>query len=362
MRRRGFLAGAAGLVGGGLAAPVAARDVQTRSITHGFSEAFPSTGPGAYAVAAVRDRIVLSRGFGLADLEAPRPLTVDSVVRIASLTKQFTAVATLKLIERGQLTLDGRLERLLPDCPPAWRPITLRQLLSQTSGVSDDLDPLLKHIDDDLTPDQILAVYRDRPLDFEPGTRWRYSNLNYWIIGKLIEVASGGPYAAFVEREVLIPRMTRTRYGDNAAIIAGRAHGYEADGKGGWENARYFSAKLGYAAGGFLSTPRDMATWYGALPDILSPSALALAFTEQTTSDGKPTGYGLGWRLSTLDGVRVAHHGGSTFGFTSYVYYDPARRRFAGVFRNASDDRGEPQAEARQVMQGLLPNVTSGRL
>ena len=353
MRRRGFLAGTAGLLSAGLTTQVAAKSVHPRSVTRGFAEAFPPMGPGAYAIVAERGRIVLSRGFGLADLEAPRPLTADSVVRIASLTKQFTAVATLKLIERGQLALDGRLERLLPDCPPAWRPITLQQLLAQTSGVSDDLELLLKYIDDDLTPDQILAVYRDRPLDFEPGTRWRYSNLNYWIIGKLIEVASGEPYAAFVEREVLTPGMTRTHYGDNAAIIPGRARGYEADGKGGWVNARYFSATLGYAAGGFLSTPRDMATWYGALPDVLSPSALALAFTEQTTTDGKPTGYGLGWRLATLKGVRVAHHGGSTFGFTSYVYYDPAQRRFAGVFRNASDDRGEPQAEARQLMQGL---------
>ncbi len=113
------------------------------------------------------------------------------------------------------------------------------------------------------------------------------------------------------------------------------------DAKGVWVNARYFSTTLGYSAGGFLSTPADLALWYAALSQgqkSLRLPTLALALTEQRTTDGKPTGYGLGWYLSDVDGVRVAHHGGSTFGFESCVYWVLPRRLFVGVFRNFSDE------------------------
>jgi CubicO group peptidase (beta-lactamase class C family) len=317
-----------------------------KAIEQRLAAEYPKGGPGAYAIVAKGGDVLYSHGFGLADIEQNVPWSADSVVRIASLTKQFTAAAVLQLVESGKLGLEDTLAERLPDCPAAWRAITVRELLAQTSGLTDDLSPLLEHIAEDLAPNRILGVYADRPLDFAPGTRWRYSNLNYWILGRLIEIASGESYAGFVARHVLAPGMTRTRYGSNGAVIAGRAHGYEAEPGGAWSNARYFSATLGYAAGGFLSTPHDMAVWYAALSRgaILSPKMLALALTENHTSDGKPTGYGLGWYVSR-DGR--AHHGGSTFGFQSSIIWDPARGLFAGVFKNESDERGEPEEDAR---------------
>jgi CubicO group peptidase (beta-lactamase class C family) len=321
-----------------------------------FQRGYPANGPGATAIAAKDGKILFSRGFGEADLENRVPLTADSVVRIASLTKQFTSVAILLLVERKRLRLDEPLHEMLRDCPAAWRPITIRQLLNQTSGLTDDLSPLYARIATDMTADQLLAVYRPTPLMFKPGAHWHYSNLNYWILGKVIEIAAAEPYAEFVTRHVLVPGMTRTRYGSHGAIITGRAHGYEQDSKSGWVNARYFSATLGYSAGGFLSTPSDMAIWYAALGRgaIIAPGTLALALTEGRTSDGKPTGYGFGWYLSTVNGVRVAHHGGSTFGFQSSVYFVPSRALFVGVFKNSSDARGEPDEDASALLKKLM--------
>jgi len=338
--RRGLIAGAA------LSGPAVAGAGGHRSIARV---------PGVCVIAARAGRIVRAECSGLADLEQSVPLTPGAPMRIASLTKQFTAIAVLRLVHDGALGLADTLGRRLPACPALWRPITLRQLLGQVSGLTDDMRPLLANIASDLTVDQLLALYQNLPLAAAPVQTWRYSNLNYWILGKVVEVASGERYADFVERRVLTPGMTATRYGSYAVIIPGRARGYESDGAGGWVNARYFSDTLGYAAGGFVSSPLDMVQWYAALSrgDLVAPGLLSAALTEGRTSDGKGTGYGLGWYISTLDGLTLAHHGGRTFGFQSYLCWVPSRSLVAAVFENVSDARGEPQARAREALRSL---------
>lgn len=313
---------------------------------------YPPEGSGAYAIVAVGDRVAFSQGYGQANVELHVPLQADSVVRIASLTKQFTSVAILRLVEERKLSLEEPLRDAWRQCPAPWREISLRQLLSHTSGITDDLAPLLAQLKTDLTVDQLLAIYADRPLLTKPGAAWRYSNVNYWILGKVIEIASGTPYADFVARRVLVPRMKQTRYGSHDDLIGGRSAGYEAGPDGQLRNARYFSATLGFSAGGFLSTPRDMAVWYAAMAhgEIISRESIALALTPTRTNDGKATHYGLGWYVENLDGEPVAHHGGSTFGFESYVFWAPSRGIFAGVFKNRSDDQGEPVEDARALL------------
>jgi CubicO group peptidase (beta-lactamase class C family) len=315
--------------------------------------AYPANGPGAFAVAAVGGTIAFAKGYGKANIELHAPFTLDSVVRIASLTKQFTAVAILKLVQDGKLTLDEPLRDAWVDCPGLWCGITIRQLLSHTSGITGDLTPLYPQMKTDLSMDQLLSVYANIPLLSPQGAVWRYSNVNYWILGKVIEIESGRSYANFVAQRVLVPGMTRTRYGSHDALIENRAAGYELGSDGVWVNARYFSATLGYSAGGFVSTPRDMVRWYAALArgDIISRDMLAIALTPSKTNDGKPTGYGLGWYVSDIGGEHVAHHGGSTFGFQCYVYWMPSRAIFTGVFENRSDRIGEPSGAAIALLR-----------
>jgi CubicO group peptidase (beta-lactamase class C family) len=346
------------VIGAALVAPGRAADApgQFAVLEQRFRAEFPADGPGAYVIATRGDRTLFSQGFGLADVENALPLAAESVVRIASLTKQFTAVGILWLVQHRKLGLDSAMGAVWPQCPPVWCAITIRQLLSHTSGITDDLAPLYAHVRDDLTVDELLALYRDTPLLAKPQAQWRYSNVNYWILGKLIEILSGETYAQFITQHVLVAGMNHTRYGSHAAIIMGRANGYEADGKGGWLNARYFSQTLGYSAGGFLSTPTDMALWYGALARgaLVSPKLIRDALSEVRTADGKGTGYGLGWYLSRIRGDQAAAHGGSTFGFQSFVYWLPQHEIFVGVFKNSSDERGEPRDEARAVLDAVV--------
>ncbi len=315
--------------------------------------AYPVNGPGAFAVAAVGDKIAFAKGYGEANTELHAAFTLDSVVRIASLTKQFTAVAILKLVQEGKLRLNEPLHDAWEDCPVLWCGITIRQLLSHTSGITDDLTPLFPQMKTDLSIDQLLSLYTGSPLLSPQGAVWRYSNVNYWILGKVIEIESGQSYANFVVQHVLVPGMTRTRYGSHDALIENRAAGYELSADGVWVNARYFSATLGYSAGGFVSTPRDMMRWYAALTrgEIISNEMIAVALTPSMTNDGKPTGYGLGWYVSDMGGERVAHHGGSTFGFQSYIYWVPSRAIFSGVFENRSDKNGEPSGAAISLLR-----------
>jgi D-alanyl-D-alanine carboxypeptidase len=338
-----------------LVAIVAIGNADARGLDASLRAAYPANGPGAFAVAAVGGKIAFAKGYGEANAELHTAFTLDSVVRIASLTKQFTAVAILKLVEDHKLALDEPLHDAWADCPALWCGITIRQLLSHTSGITDDLTRLYPQMKTDLSVDQLLSVYATSPLLSLPGAVWRYSNVNYWILGKVIETQSGQSYAKFVAQRVLVPGMTRTRYGSHDALIENRAAGHELASDGAWVNARYFSATLGYSAGGFVSTPRDLVRWYAALArgEIISYDMMAIALTSTRTNDGKPTGYGLGWYVSDIAGEQVAHHGGSTFGFQCYVYWVPSNATFAGVFENRSDNNGEPSAAAMALLKML---------
>ena len=276
------------------------------AITGKLESEYPSGGPGAYAIVAEGDEILYSQGFGLADVEQHVSWSADSVVRIASLTKQFTAVAVLQLIRAHKLLIGDRLEKVLPNCPNTWRAITIRELLNQTSGLTGDFSPLERIAMTDIMPDQLLDLYRNRPLDSPPGTKWQYSNLNYWILGKVIEIVSAQSYADYVLSHVLAKGMSRTRYGSHSAIILGRVRGYESDPKSAVINARYFSQTLGFSAGGFLSTPDDMARAItSSSNDCGSRSSTKKSICMPTTPSQGPKQGSNGTSLFTATGART---------------------------------------------------------
>jgi CubicO group peptidase (beta-lactamase class C family) len=310
--------------------------------------------PGGYEIVWQHGRQLFGRAQGFADLENHVPIAGDSVFRIASLTKQFTAVAVLTLIQDGKLSLDDAVGKRFPGCPPRWRDITIGQLLSHTSGITGDFAPLAAHHMEDLTPRELLGLYSDRPVEAKPGTQWAYSNVNYWLLGLVIETLTGEPYQNYVRRRVLEPAgLHDTRYSSYEEIISRRAKGYVNSG-GQWRNAPYFSETLSYSAGAFLSTPRDMAQWYEALSQgrIVSRKLLDLALTPARTMDGKVTRYGLGWFASEFGGHRAGSHGGTSVGFTSYVIWIPDLDLFVGKFQNC--DGAEPKAAAEGLLRETL--------
>ncbi|TVP53823.1 MAG: class A beta-lactamase-related serine hydrolase, partial [Gemmatimonadales bacterium] len=176
---------------------------------------------------------VFSEGFGWADLEHRVPVTDSTVFRIGSVTKQFTAAAILRLAEEGALSLDDELTRFLPDYPTGDHPITVRHLLNHTSGIPNYTAlgaAWLSGITLDRSHDEMLALFQDEPLDFEPGQRFAYSNSGYYLLGMVIEEVTGRPYDEFMEEDIFEPLGLRdTSYCWERPIVARRARGYQAD-------------------------------------------------------------------------------------------------------------------------------------
>jgi len=280
------------------------------------------------AVAVVRDgRLVKARGYGLANVELNAPVTEDTVFEIGSVTKQFTAVAIMMLVEEGKVGLDDKLSKYLTGVPEAWSAITIRQLLTHSSGIQNYLDvPGLfpETARPGLTHNDIAKIFFARlRLDFQPSETWSYSNTGYLLLGNVIEKASGKSYWAFLDERIFKPLvMNATRSSEPVALIPRRAAGYEwHDGK--LEN-RAALTENAYAAGSIVSTVRDLAKWDAALSagKLLKPSSFEQMWRANKVGGGAtaPFNYGFGWFVDTYHGRRVVAHNGGTPVFSSFIH------------------------------------------
>ncbi len=223
-------------------------------------------------------RALLDKGYGYANLEWQVPNTPDSKFRLGSITKQFTAASILLLEERRKIRLTDPVKVYLPNAPAAWDHITIYNLLTHTSGIPDftsfpDYIPTQR---EPTTPAQLVARFRNKPLDFPPGTSWMYSNSGYEVLGYLIEKISGMRYKDFVKQNLLRPQgMNESGYDTADAVIPHRASGYTPDSDGP-VNAAYLDMSIPYAAGGLYSTTHDLWRWERALfgGRVLSASSL----------------------------------------------------------------------------------------
>ncbi len=281
------------------------------------------------AVLAAQDgHIVLKQGYGMADYENDVPNTPQTRFRLGSITKQFTAMAILMLQERGKLRLEGPIGSYLPDCPEAWRAITIRQLLLHTSG----LPEFLTLPDADAfqmlpaTPLETIARVKDLPLLFQPGEKWSYSNTGYLILGYIVERASGQSYESFLQQNIFDPlQMAGSGYDHYTAVLKHRATGYVSPRL----KAGYLDMSVPYAAGGLYSTVEDLYTWDQALytERLVTRRSLDEMFTPQVTPAGSAqVGYGYGWFISTAPGRRVVWHGGNIQGFSALIRRYPDDR------------------------------------
>ena len=281
--------------------------------------------PGV-AVGIVRgDRVVKMRGYGFANVELGVPASADTVFEIGSVTKSFTAMAVMLLRERQRLSLDDRLDRFLADIPDAWKPVTLQQLLSHTAGVPDYEEVMgydsYRNI---MTPAQVFALVAAKPLDFSPGTEWRYSNTGYYLLTLVIEKVSGETYARFVTRNILVPAgMKHTRASDPGVVIPRRAAGYEY--RDGVRNRDPIQPSATGGAGMLVSTVGDMVRWASVIGKrgILKPESYALMLADNRLANGSRSGYGFGWFVSPMRGHRALAHSGGTAGFSCNLFYLP---------------------------------------
>jgi CubicO group peptidase (beta-lactamase class C family) len=315
-----------------LAAPLAAQRpdaARVRAVADSAAAAALATGRAAGMVIAVvrgRDTLVL-RGYGRADLEWDVPMPADAIFEIGSVTKQFTAVAVLQLVDQGKLSLDDDLSTHLPDYPLQGRRVPVRRLLDHTSGIASYTD--LKEFDAlqarTLPRDSLVALFASKPFDFEPGTEMAYNNSAYFLLGLLVEKLTGLSYAEYVRQKLLEPAgMADTRYCDERAVTARRANGYD-QGPAGLLRAAHLVHLWPYAAGSLCATAGDLVKWNRALHGgtLLSPAGYRELVTPGALADGRPLRYAKGIAVDSLHGRATRHHGGSINGFSSELRWFP---------------------------------------
>lgn len=281
-------------------------------------------GPGI-AIAVVKDGMpVHIKGYGIANLEWNCPIQPDTVFRLASITKQFTATAIMLLESQGKLHLNDSITVYLPDYPTQGRSITISHLLNHTSGIKSytSLDTFLDHIvTKPLSPDNLLAYFKDHPLEFEPGTRFQYNNSGYHLLGLIIEKIAGISYGQFIQQHIFQPlNMHHSYYMYNEMIIPRRASGYEKS-LGGYRKADYINMMIPYAAGSLGSTVEDLIRWDAALRagTLLDERTQERMYTPVQLADGRTEEYGFGFRITTYEGHRLVGHGGGIHGFHTFL-------------------------------------------
>lgn len=286
------------------------------------------------SIAVVRHgQLVLAKGFGYADLSERVPVSADTVFRLASITKEFTAAALLHLQEEGELSLDDRIGDYLPNYPAAGQRITIRDLLSHTSGLSDAaVIPIFEEGGVGYTRERIIDLVASQPLDFEPGTGHSYSNVGFIIAGMVIEEATGTTYGDYVTDEILEPLgLEQTRFcPDEQPADARWAHGYDPQ-HGNWSRALRLgrppalvdpapiNMELVSSAGGLCSTVTDLARWPGMLRSFLHPAAYREMSRPTVLADGTTVPYGLGIQIREFGSHPAVSHGGVVAGFVSIV-------------------------------------------
>ena len=272
------------------------------------------------SIAVARDgQVVLARGYGMANLEHSVAVTPDTVFHIASISKNVLAAVVLQLVDEGKLQLDDDVTKYVPEAPTHGKHVTVRQLLNHTSGIY-SFTSLPNAADNErleLTHEQVLGLIKDKPFDFEPGTRWRYDNSAFYLAGMVVERVTKQEYGAYLQQHVFKPLgMSSASLCYARMVVPHLASGYEVEG-GALVNAAFMSWKLPFAAGAICATASDLLKWQAALDlgRVLTPSSLALMRTPTTLSDGTTIDYGLGTRLGSLDGHRVlGHYGGESRG------------------------------------------------
>jgi CubicO group peptidase (beta-lactamase class C family) len=280
------------------------------------------------SVAVVRgpDTLVM-KAYGFADLEFDVPTPDRAIYEIGSITKQFTAAAILLLHEQNKLSLDDELTKYLPDYPTQGHRITLRRLLDHTSGIKGytELPEFGRLMMMKFPRDTLVALFSGKPFDFAPGEGQVYNNSAYFLLGLVIEKASGSTYAEFVQKQLFEHAgMVDSRYCSESAVVKRRAHGYDT-GPGGLRRAAYLDHTWPYAAGSLCSTVGDLVAWNQALHGgrILSPASYRELITPGPLNDGTLVRYAKGLAVDSMLGQRIIQHGGGINGFLSDLKYFP---------------------------------------
>ena len=310
-----------------------------------LSGQFKDGEPGATVLVARSGRVIYSRAFGLANIELNVPMQVNTVFKIGSITKQFTAVALLQLVERGKVLLQDEITMFIPDYPTRGHTITVEHLLTHTSGIRNftSIRDTAKRGTVDFTPKEMVDFFKNEPPRFAPGTKWEYSNSGYVLLGYIIEIVSGKTYAEYIEENIFRPvGMPNSLYADDIRLVKNRADGYAKDDRG-FVNVPYISMTQPYAAGSILSTVEDLFKWNRAVHSdkLIRKETRERAHSRYRLADGTETAYGYGWRFGYIQESPSIWHGGFINGFFTMAMYLPNEDIYVAVLSNCESNSPE---------------------
>jgi CubicO group peptidase (beta-lactamase class C family) len=308
-----------------------------------------------------KGEVIYKKGFGMANMEWDIPNQSNTKHRLGSITKQFTAMLIVQLVEQGKLKLDVPIITYLPDYPkPNGEKITIHHLLTHTSGIPNYTsfpDFFKNKSREPYSPDEFVKVFADSTLDFTPGEKFSYSNSGYFLLGVIIEKVAGKSYEEVLKENILIPlKMKDTGYDHHNVILKNRASGYERSGSS-YINANYLDMSIPYAAGSLYSTAEDLYLWDQALytEQILPKEFIELLFNPYISAFG--SNYGYGWVIgkapigNTTDSLNVINHGGGINGFNTIITRIPYDKSLIVLLNNTG---GAPLNEMSIAIGGIL--------
>jgi D-alanyl-D-alanine carboxypeptidase len=315
--------------------------------------------PGISVAVMKEGRPVYVHGYGLANVELTVPATPATVYEIGSITKQFTATTVMMLVEEGKIALDDSINKYLDGLPEAWNSVTIRHLLTHTSGIKSytNLPSFLPNLRKDYKPEEIPRLSYEIPLEFQPGERFAYNNTGYFLLGMILEKVSGKPYGELLHDRIFSPLgMTSTRINSLRDVIPNRASGYDWSGTG-YKNAEYLSMTQPGGAGVLVSTVLDMAKWDAALygERLLKKSSLQQMWTPFKLNTGTMSNYGFGWGITHTPAHRGIAHGGGIPGFTTDIRRLLDDKLTVVVFTNSGV--ANPGSIAQSIAELYVPAV-----
>lgn len=335
------------------AAPVAAVPADFKGQADALlAHSFSADEPGAAVIVMDDGKVAYSAGRGLANVEAKQPITPDTVFRLGSITKQFTAAVILQLVEEGKLSLSDPLSKFLPGYPMPGANATVAQLLNHTSGIQSYTSIPGWMVSDKpataVTTQSLIAEFRDKPDEFAAGTRFSYNNSGYVLLGAIIEKVTGKPWHVAVADRITKPLgLTTIRYGVNAPVSGRMAAGYtDQDGK--IVPARPIHMSVPHAAGALVGSVGDLAKWARALHGgkVVKSETYQQMIARTRLSDGKEVDYAFGLANGDVRGHRSIGHGGGIFGFSTASLYIPDEDVFVAVFANSDEPKTSPDMTA----------------
>ena len=320
-----------------------------------IQSAFAADAPGAAAIVMDDGKVVYAAGRGLADVSAKKAITPDTVFRLGSITKQFTAAVVLQLVEEGKVSLSDPLSKYVPDYPKPGADATVAQLLNHTSGIQSYTgipgwmtSPKPAQA---FTTSALIAEFKDKPVEFERGSKFDYNNSGYVLLGAIIEKVTGQAWHEAVIDRIAKPLGLKTiRYAEDERAVPAMAVGYTKN-EGKIEPSRPIHMSVPHAAGALIGTVGDLAKWSQALHHgkVVKSETYKQMIAPTKLLDGKEEPYAFGLSNDDLRGRHAVSHGGGIFGFSTYGMYVPSEDVFVAVFTNSDEPSASPTATSMRL-------------